>query len=294
MRVLFTGASSAPGERVLRRLLEDPNYSEIWCGIHNRDLLIEHHKLRKFALDLAADVSLDQIPEPIDLVIHFAALTHARDEQDYWDINVSGMLRLMRAAKTRGCRYVFYASTRCATVGSGAYGESKLTGELELQGLGWESLLILRPAEIYGGGGQEGLDAFVRLASRLYLVPLLFGHANIQFAPIHIDDFVRCTYALLPPQGAGVKVVELCGPEELNGWTLAYRLAKQYKALPIPVWVDGLKILVRFFSAFGWQPFSPDQLSRLVGPKTATRSSVECLSKSDMIRFPEKGPPSER
>src|SRR5437867_4208733 len=126
MRVLFTGASSAPGERVLRRLLEHSDYSEIWCGVHKRDLAVAHPRLRKLALDLAAGVTLDKIPRPLDLVIHFAALTHTQEERAYWDINVNGTLRLISAARALGCRRLLYVSTRCATAGSGAYGESKL------------------------------------------------------------------------------------------------------------------------------------------------------------------------
>lgn len=290
MRVVLTGASSVPGGRVLKRLLEDPNYLEIWCGIHKRDLPIEHQKLRKFELDLGADVNLDQIAEPIDLLIHFAALTHARNEQDYWDINVGGTLRLVQAARARGCRRVVYISTRCATVGSGAYGESKLAAEVELQESDWESLIILRPSEAYGGGGQEGVDSFIRLASRMHLAPVLFGNANIQFSPIHIADFVECTYAQLKDLARGVKVVELCGPESLTGWTLAWRIAKRYKAVPIPVWFDGLRLFKKILAPFGWWPFPPDQISRLVGPKTANSSSGDCLATSEMIRFPDEAP----
>jgi len=277
-----------PGGGVLKRLLEDPNYFEIWCGVHKRDLLIEHQKLRKFKLDLGADVNLDPIPAPIDLLIHFAALTHARHEQDYWDINVGGMLRLIQAARARGCRRVFFVSTRCATIGSGAYGESKLAAEVELQKLAWDSLIILRPSEVYGGGGHEGVDSLIRLASRMHLTPVLFGHENIQFSPIHIADFVNCAYTQLTDQSTGVKVVELGGPENLTGWTLARRIAKRYKAVPIPVWVDGLRLFKTILAPLGWWPFAPDQISRLVGPKTANRSSADCLDTSEMIRFPSQ------
>ena len=62
MRVLFTGASSAPGQRVLQRLLEQADYSEVWCGVHDRQVAIKHPKLRTFALDLESAVQFDQIP----------------------------------------------------------------------------------------------------------------------------------------------------------------------------------------------------------------------------------------
>ena len=288
MRVLFTGASSALGERVLRRLLDHADYSEIWCGLHKRNLAVAHSKLRTFELDLARDVHLDKIPGPLDLVIHFAALTHTQENHAYWDINFSGTLRLISAARALGCRSFFYVSTRCATAGSGAYGESKLAVEAELQKQSWESLLILRPAEVYGAGTREGVDGFVRLASKWHVVPLLWGHRGIQFAPIHIDDFVECMWAILRNHSAGVRVLELCGPEKLNGVTLSLRLARRYTALPFPIWFPGMALMLRVFNALGWKPVTPDQVSRLVGPKTATNSSDESALVSDMIRFPER------
>lgn len=288
MRVLFTGASSAPGERVLRRLLEHADYSEIWCGIHRREVAIKHPKLHKFDLDLASEVRLDQIPVPLDLVIHFAAVTHAQEESAYWNINLRGTQRLVEAARALGCRRFFYVSTRCATTESGAYGESKFAAEAELQKLDWESLVIVRPAEVYGAGTREGVDGFVRLASKLHVVPLLWGHKGIQFAPIHIDDLVEYMCALLMNHVSGVQIVDLCGPEKLNGVTLALRLAKRYKALPIPIWFAGLALMLKTFKMLGWSPVAPDQLLRLVGPKTAASSSVGFLAASDGIRFPER------
>src|SRR5882672_10048483 len=112
MRVLFTGASSAPGERVLRRLLEHADYSAIWCGIHHRDFAINHPKLYKFPLDLASEVRLDQIPAPLDLTIHFAAVTHAQDETAYWNINFGGTQRLVEAVRVLGCRRFGVAKAR--------------------------------------------------------------------------------------------------------------------------------------------------------------------------------------
>ncbi|MEK6281543.1 MAG: NAD-dependent epimerase/dehydratase family protein [Acidobacteriota bacterium] len=288
MRVLFTGASSAPGKRVLRCLLEHPDYSEIWCGIHRRELPVKHPKLHKFDLDLASEVHLDQIPAPLDLAIHFAAVTHAPEESAYWNINLSGTQRLVEAARALGCRRFFYVSTRCATTESGVYGESKFAAEAALQKLDWQSLIIVRPAEVYGAGAREGVDGFVRLASKLHVVPLLWGHKGIQFAPIHIDDLVEHLCGLLMNNISGVLIANLCGPEKLNGVALALRLARRYKALPIPIWFSGLALMLKVFRTFGWSPVAPDQLARLVGPKTATSSSVEFLAGSDQIRFPER------
>jgi len=286
MRVLFTGAASAPGERVLSRLLDQADYSEIWCGVNRRDVFVTHPKLRKFSLDLTANISLEPIPPPLDLVIHFAAVTHAVDGAAYWEVNQQGTKRLAEQAQALGCRRFFYVSTRCAVAGNGAYGESKLAAEEALKEMTWDSLLILQPAELYGGGSREGLDKFVSLAARLHVVPLLWGHQNIQFAPVHLDDFVECVFRVIGSDAKGVKIVELCGPERLNGATLALRLARKYIAVPLPIWWPAFTLLLKALGVLGFHPATPDQISRLVGPKTASISSEECRS-AQMIRFPQ-------
>ncbi|HYG80664.1 MAG TPA: NAD-dependent epimerase/dehydratase family protein, partial [Pyrinomonadaceae bacterium] len=104
MRALFTGASSLLGGRVLNCLLEDSAYTEVWCGVHERDVEVTHPKLRRFKLRLEGEASLDEIPAPLDLVVHFAGVTHARDEQSYWDVNRRGTARLAENALRLGCR----------------------------------------------------------------------------------------------------------------------------------------------------------------------------------------------
>ena len=123
----------------------------------------------------------------------------------------------LRRARENGCRRFVYISTRCATHGSGAYGESKLAAEQELQKLEWKSLLIIRPAEIYGGGGNEGIDRMLAVARRWRIVPALFGHSNLLFAPMHVDDFSRLAAELIQQHDDGVRIENVCGPEDLNG-----------------------------------------------------------------------------
>ncbi len=77
-------------------------------------------------LDLESDLSGTLSRAHFDMVVHFAGVTHASDEQQYWNVNLEGTVRLAEATRANGCRRFVYISTRCATRGSGAYGESKL------------------------------------------------------------------------------------------------------------------------------------------------------------------------
>src|SRR6185369_7075197 len=115
MRILVTGASSPLAARVLKQLLLNSDW-EFWCGRHRKEIPIVDPRLHVIDLDLEA--SLDQTLPPFDLVVHFAGLTHAADEQQYWKINLEGTVRLAEAVRRNGCRRFVYISTRCATRGS--------------------------------------------------------------------------------------------------------------------------------------------------------------------------------
>jgi nucleoside-diphosphate-sugar epimerase len=285
MRALFTGGSSQLGTRVLQCVLEDEQYEEVWCSKHEQAIPLSHPKLRVLEMDLKDGPDLREIPSPLTQVIHFAAATHARIERKYWEINLEGTVKLMEAARSLGCRRFFYASTRCATQGGGAYGESKLAAERELQKVDWESLVIVRPAEIYGLSAHEGIDRLLQVAARFHFVPLLWGSRKVQFAPIHADDFVAIACALLRGQRPGVHFLDVCGPESLNGIAVGSRIARYYLALPIPIWWPAVRLLLRGFQSLGISPVTRDQISRLEGRKTATVSSTDNTVNRSMKRF---------
>ena len=281
MRILVTGASSPLAAGVLRQLHLNSDW-EFWCGRHRKEVPITDPRLHVIDLDLESDVRSSLSPVHFDLVIHFAGMTHASDEQQYWKINVEGTVRLAEATRKNGCRRFVYISTRCATPGSGAYGESKLAAEQELQKLEWKSLLIIRPAEIYGGGGNEGIDRMLTVARRWRIIPALFGHSNLLFAPMHVDDFSRLAAELIQQHQDGVRIENMCGPEDLNGINLAYRICKRYRAVPLPLWWPAVSVCLKALHKFGFAIVKPDQLPRLISEKTATAEST----REGVRRFP--------
>jgi nucleoside-diphosphate-sugar epimerase len=281
MRVLVTGASSPLAVGVVRQLLLNRDL-ELWCGRHRKDIPITDPRLHVIDLDLASDLTGTPAGAQFDMVIHFAGLTHASDEQQYWKINLEGTVRLAEATHANGCRRFVFISTRCATRGSGAYGESKLEAEQELQKLQWTSLLIIRPAEIYGSGSNEGIDRMLATARRWRIVPALFGHANLLFAPMHVDDFSRLAVELIQQHGDGVRIENLCGPEDLNGMVLAQRISRAYRAIPLPLWWPAVAVCLKALHRMGFAIVKPDQLTRLTSEKTGTAASTSDMG---MRRF---------
>ena len=285
MRILVTGASSPLAVGVLRQLLLNSDL-ELWCGRHQKEIPLADPRLHVIDLNLASDLR-GVLREHFDLVIHFAGVTHASDEHQYWNVNLEGTVRLAEATRENGCRRFVYISTRCATRGSGAYGESKLAAEQELQKLEWKSLLVIRPAEIYGGGGHEGIDRMLAVARRWHVIPALFGHTNLQFAPIHVDDFTRLAVDLIQHEDNGLRIETICGPEDLNGIELAQRISKHYRALPLPLWWPALSICLKTLQKLGWAIVKPDQLTRLTSDKTGNAASQD-LTSQELRRFPAK------
>ena len=274
MRILVTGASSPLAVGVLRQLLFNSDV-ELWCGRHRKDIPIDDPRVHVIDLDLESEVRKTLSRTHFDMVIHFAGVTHAFDEQQYWKVNLEGTVRLAEATYENGCRRFVYISTRCATHGSGAYGESKLAAEQALQKLEWESLLIIRPAEIYGSESNEGIDRMLAVARRWRIIPALFGHANLLFAPMHVDDFSRLAAELIQQQHEGVRIENVCGPEDLNGMGLARRIGKRYRAVPLPLWWPAVAVGLKTLHKIGIAVVKPDQLTRLVSAKTGTAASAK-------------------
>jgi len=284
MRILVTGASSPLAAGVLRQLLLNSDL-ELWCARHRNEIPIKDPRLHVIDLDLESNLNEALSDTHFDLVVHFAGVTHASDEKQYWKVNLEGTVRLAEATRANGCRRFVYISTRCATHGSGAYGESKLAAEHELQKLQWTSLLILRPAEVYGSGSDEGIDRMLATGRRWRMVPALFGHGNLSFAPLHVDDFSRLAAELIQLHRNGVRIETVCGPEDLSGMVLAYRIGKRYRAVPLPLWWPAVAVGLKALHKLGFAIVKPDQLTRLVGEKTGTAASTK-INRDSVRRFP--------
>lgn len=282
MRILITGASSSLAVVVIRRLLAARDV-EIWCGRHRAQVPVADSKLHIIDLDLESDVSVLSSLN-FDTVVHFAAVTHSIDERRYWTLNVDATTRLARAVYDNGCRNFVYISTRCATEHAGAYGESKLAAERELQKFDWTSLLIIRPAEVYGADSNEGIDRMLAVAQQWRIIPALFGHSNLLFAPLHVDDFGRLAANLILQHREGVSIEHLCGPEDLSGIALARRISRHCRALPLPLWWPVVAFGLTIAQKFGFSQIKPDQLKRVIATKTANAETSR-THPGDLRRF---------
>jgi len=116
-------------------------------------------------------------------------------------------------------------------------------------------------------------------------VPALFGNSNLLFAPMHVEDFTRLAVELIQQHDDGVRIETICGPEDLNGLTLASRIAKRHRALPLPLWWPAVNIGLKALQQIGFAVVKPDQLKRLTVKKTGTAASGG-TTRDGLKRFP--------
>lgn len=202
-RVLLTGATGFVGSHVVeafasarfqvRALVRSPDRAD---------------RLRELGFAIVQG-SLEDEPavaaacRDIDVVVHMAALTHARTAADYERVNVRGTARLLEtalAAAPGPRRFVYLSSLAAAGPcidGRGvraddaprpltAYGRSKLAGErVVLEAAERIETVVLRPPAVYGPRDTD-LFHFFRLAS-YGVVPVPTGPAR-PLQMVHVTD----------------------------------------------------------------------------------------------------------
>src|SRR5581483_5053988 len=148
----------------------------------------------------------DQLVRAVDgvaTVIHLAAVTRARSEQEYYQVNAEGtrnLVKALRAAQPRPKRLIYVSSLAAAGPAMDgvpvrvrdaprpitAYGRSKLMGEeVCLAAASEMEVVILRPPAVYGPGDRDLFRCFKMAAYGILPVPT--GPTRwIQF--IHVHD----------------------------------------------------------------------------------------------------------
>lgn len=166
---------------------------------------------------LEDEAVLREACDGVATVVHLAALTHARTEREYDDVNVRGTSRLLQAALSAGdrpTRFVYLSSL--AAVGPAAhgravraadaprpltaYGRSKLAGErVCLDAADRIRVVIVRAPAVYGPRDTD-LFHFFRLAQR-GLIPVPTGPAR-PLQMVHVADLSRALVRAVAAAGA--------------------------------------------------------------------------------------------
>jgi NADH dehydrogenase len=229
---------------------------------------------RSVRADVTRPESLAGVCTDIDQVLHLAAVTHSNRSARYEEVNAFGTRNLVAEARRAGVQRFTLVSTRAISPAGGAYSRSKIRAEeiVRDSGLAWN---ILRPAEVYGTGG-EGISALIERCRQGRWVPVA-GDGSPLLAPVYLDDVVDgiCRAVTAPGQGG---VLMLAGPEEMTYLELIRRLAAYFHTRPRTLGVPAglLAFAARALALLPLEkpPLYADQVARLFSPKSHDTESA--------------------
>jgi UDP-glucose 4-epimerase len=171
MNILITGASGFLGKRLVSQLAERPDY--VLLGLDRNPNYHQQDLAAFYRGDLTGDV-LDQINEPVDVVVHTAAdVDQCLNERCVVD-NLYALHLLGEWSRAHGVGRIIYPSTTgiCGDQGSAVvtegskeaprslYTVTKYLAEQYLRTCGIDSL-ILRFSYLFGAGDTKGTLAEV-------------------------------------------------------------------------------------------------------------------------------------
>lgn len=263
-RVFVTGASSELMRSVLSRFPKE-EYRFIALS---RTEISDGSNISWIKGDLLNPSTYQSYLEGVDMIIHAAAITHSRDPEQYWAVNVQGTRSLVQAANNFGNPRVVLISSRTASSFSGAYGASKLEAENVVKEL-VNDYLIIRPAEIFGGTKGEGIDGAMASAIKGGLNPCPVGLESRMY-PIHTADAAAAIASVILDKKTGNSTVYINGPEAYSFYELLKLVQSETKrkiwVLPIPKLVMKMAALLSTILNIDLG-FAPDQVDRLYSPK---------------------------
>jgi nucleoside-diphosphate-sugar epimerase len=255
-----TGGSSQLGQHVLRNLM---SRMRILAVVHRRKIDVPGAEIELLHGGLEETVRNPTTLQTTQVVLHMAAVTHSDDPSKYFRVNAELTKQLVSVCGPS--QHFVYVSTVCAHPDGGAYGKSKWLAEETVRSSGL-NYTIIRPAEIYGSKGDEGIDALIALARKVHVLPDFRHRGSIEYAPISAQE-------------AGCFIAEATVYRRYTGQTytlcadhscVAPEMARALRNSVRPLFVVPVSIMMlRLAKAVGLPlPFRRDQIDRLVLPKT--------------------------
>lgn len=205
----------------------------------------------------------------VDVVVHLAAVTHARDPRAY-DFNIDGTRTLLAAAGAGGVRRFVHVSTTAIDERGGRYSRSKAAAEAAVSGAGLEWVIVRLP-EIYGAGGREGVDGIIGRARAGRPIPVV-GTGSDEVCPVHVDDAVAALAAAIDaPAGRVYTLAGDCTSVREFAREVIGLTGSRSRVVSVPV--AAVAVASRLARVVPL-PLYPDQLARLRAPKSRDAASA--------------------
>jgi nucleoside-diphosphate-sugar epimerase len=279
MRVLITGAGGFIGSHLVDSQLEQGHCVRA-VDLHVERLahVADHPRLEVIAGDLTDEALLDRVLAGVTKVYHLASahLDVGIPDRRYWEVNVDGTARLLRAARRAGVRRVVH----CSSVGvfgdvrrppadeesscspTNIYELTKLAGErtaLRYACATGLSVVAARPAWVYGPRCPRTRKLLRTIKRRRFVI---IGDGQNLRHPIYVADLVR-GLERCGDTGAAGQVYILAGPAPVTVEALTRTAAEVVGApppsvhLPVaPALAAGAMLQAAFGLAGRQPPFS--------------------------------------
>lgn len=228
MQVLVTGATGFTGGRLAVQLAQRGNRVRAMVRKGSDTSFLQGHDIELFEGDITDQDAVERVVQGCEKVYHIAACFRTAGHPDsyYHDVNYTGALYVLDAAKKHGCERVAH----CSTIGvhgsvkkspsdetapyapCDIYQITKLEGEKlakERQKQG-QPISIFRPAGIYGPGDMRLLKLFKTIHSGRFR---MVGPGKVNFHMVYIDDLVDGIILCGEKQEALGDTFILCGPD---------------------------------------------------------------------------------
>mgnify|MGYP002780891264 CR=1 FL=1 len=199
-KILLTGATGFLGSHIAEVLVQ--HGFTVRCTVRPSSSLkwLEHLNTEKINVNFNDEASLQKACEGVDVVIHNAGITRAKNDAEFFEVNTHATERLAKAAITaRVSRFIFISSLEARgpdgfSTTISAYGKSKLEAERRLSNLQNDiEVILLRPAGVYGPRDTDLLTLF-QLANYGFLtVPATNGRLQ----PVHGRDVAEAVLATI-------------------------------------------------------------------------------------------------
>ncbi len=231
--------------------------------------------------DLGHAASLSRLLEGVDVVVHCAGLTKARDAGDYFAVNAAGTDRLATAAlgQAHVPRFVMMSSLAAREPDLSPYAASKRQAEEELARIQARlPATILRPPAIYGPGDRDIFQFFKQFKGGFAIVPKLPG---ARFSLLYVVDLAAAVAKLAEADDLPPAVMEI-HDGHAGGYAWADVVAAAEEVFDRPISSYGVsRVMLGLASAMGiWsgltgrEPMvSPDKVRELFHPDWVCRGN---------------------
>ena len=258
-QVLVTGASSVIIQKVCKNLL---NNDFQFIGVsRSKNNIASNIYTDWISADLSKQIDLINFSN-FQTIIHAAACTHAFSFEEYKKINIDITKAIVTKAKSASIENFIFISSRAAVENGGWYAATKLKAE-EIVLKSFPNAIIIRPAEIFGGTKQEGIDALIEKVKNKKNIFYPSGVGDKMY-PIQIDDASKYIAKIISNNQSGIYTVN--GPEGFTMLELIHHLSSIYNkkiiAISVPQFVLSLVCFLQQYLKLKIGIY-PDQLKRL-------------------------------